>query len=140
MPMITFKFNLTEFAFQLTNLANDSSLGRNPQLKAEESHGFSQRGGLKRLVSGAAFERQAHFVITCIQATGLQPDSNTKDGVIRKEKSLKFKLRNVPKPRTKTNNGVKVKISPENELAEGQTRSTDFGSQNVSPSILAYLY
>lgn len=110
MPLITFKFNLTEFVFQLTNLASDSSLGRNPRLKAKESHGFSQRGGLKRLVSGAAFERQAHFVITCIQATGLQPDSNAKNSVIRKEKSLKCKLRNMLKPRIKTNHGVKVKI------------------------------
>lgn len=140
MPLITFKFNWTEFEFQLTNVANDSSLGRNPQLKAEESHGFSQHGGLKRLVTEAAFERRAHFVITCIQATGLQPDSNTKSVVIRKEESLKFKLRNMLKPRLKPNNGVKVKIWPENDLAEGQTRSTDLESQTVSPSILAYLY
>lgn len=70
MPLITFKFNLTEFEFQLTNLANDSSLSRKARLKTEESHGYSQHGGLKRLVTEAAFERRAHFVITCIQATG----------------------------------------------------------------------
>lgn len=97
MPLITFEFNLTEFGFQLTNLANDSSLGRNPRLKAKESRGFSQHGGLKRLITEAAFECQADFVITCIQATGSQPDSNTKNGVIRKEESLKFKLRNMLK-------------------------------------------
>lgn len=133
-PLITFKFDLTEFEFQLTNLANASSLGRIPRLKAfKESHGFSQHGVMKRLVTEAAFERRAHFVITFIQATGLQPDSKTKNGIIRQQKSLNFKLRNMLKPRIKPNNGVKIKIWPENDLTEGQNLRYRFWKPDCVP-------